>query len=87
MRKLTKFLDNIKKCIHFKRFTRIMGKKFVPIQRRNHKYKLFLADIRSVHKCPVKKTPLLPPFDKNDVSTELPTDNELSFEPMILSEM
>jgi len=62
-----------------KSLIKLMGKKFVPIQRRNLKYKLFLADIKSVYKYTVKKTPKIPSFYKNDVSTELSTDNELSF--------
>lgn len=64
-----------------------MGKKFVPIQRRNYKYKLFLIDIKKLHKYTVRKTPALPGFEKNDVSTEIATDQELSFEPVILSNL
>ncbi len=52
-----------------------MGKKFVPIQTKNHKYRLFLTDIKKVHKCPIKKTPKIPDFLKNDVSNEISTDH------------
>ncbi len=56
-----------------------MGKKFVPIQRRNMKYKLFLADIKNVHKFHIKKTPAIPDFTKKDVSEDETAENELCF--------
>jgi hypothetical protein len=63
-----------------------MGKKFVQIQKRNLKYRLFLVDIKKVHKVTVKKFPPIPVFEQKDVSGEISTDNELSFEPMVLSQ-
>jgi hypothetical protein len=63
-----------------------MGKKFVPVQRATHKYRLFLADIKKVSKCELKKTPPLPLFTKNDVSPQITADPDLSFEPMLLSD-
>ena len=63
-----------------------MGKKFVPVQRAAHMYRLFLADIKKVSKYYIKKTPPLPSFDKSDVPAEITTDQDLSFEPIVLSE-
>jgi hypothetical protein len=47
-----------------------MGKKYVPVQRRDIKYKLFLADIKHVFKFIIKKTPMIPSFIKKGVSEE-----------------
>ncbi len=63
-----------------------MGKKFVPVQRATQKYRLFLADIKKVSKCYLKKTPAVPMFTKNDVSHEITANPDLSFEPMVISE-
>ncbi len=51
-----------------------MGKKFVPVQMAARKYRLFLADIKKVSKCYIKKTPPIPSFEKNDVTAEITID-------------
>lgn len=63
-----------------------MGKKYVPVQRRNLKYKLFLADIKHVYKSNIKKTPTIPSFYKKGVSEEWTAENDLTFEPIVLSQ-
>ena len=64
-----------------------MGKKFVPVQIAGRKYPLFLSDIKKVFKCYIKKTPPIPSFGKNDVTTEINTDQDVSFESIVLSEL
>lgn len=64
-----------------------MGKKYVPVQRRNMKYKLFLSDIKHVYKSIIKKTPAIPAFMKKGVSEEWTSENDLTFEPIVLSHL
>lgn len=49
------------------------------------KYKLFLTDIKHVYKSNIKKTPTIPSFMKKGVSEEWTSENDLSFEPIVLS--
>ena len=47
-----------------------MGKKFVPLSRRNIKIRLYLEDIHKVHKVLKKKLPAVPEFEEKVLNRE-----------------
>ena len=46
-------------------------KKYVPLKKRNREYRLYLDDIKKVHKLISKPRPPLPPFDHEEKSVQL----------------
>lgn len=47
-----------------------MGRKFVPISKGDTKYRLYLTDIKKIHKSRGKSLPPVPDFEKKDVSSQ-----------------
>ena len=57
-----------------------MGRKFIPVTAGSNQYKVFLKDIKYIHKFNNKKRPPLPKYDKEVVLTQTFEEIEIEVE-------
>ena len=59
-----------------------MGRKYIPVITGGNKCKVFLKDVKFIHKVGIKKRPPLPKYQNDEPSSPVYESVEVEFEPL-----